>query len=262
VFVQQKWTPYLMMMTLFNTISGLNDFMEECTYRISGKVELDGQENLNISTMQAAGDMSVPAPMVLAGWWGDKFNRLFSNAVKTPRLKRVDATVDLLPDRRIATVENAWIPTSEVNPGDQVPVKVFLRPYRGPRIERTFNLKIPIGLSKGDHRILLSDADTLNRMQTVAGYMNRFIDLPQVVSLINQERSNDNLYVSLVEPRPTVYSDDKVMPSLPASVLNVMQTGRSSSRPFATAGESAIEQTAIPFEYVVSGSYALKLTVK
>ncbi|MCL5743742.1 MAG: hypothetical protein M1541_07420, partial [Acidobacteria bacterium] len=43
VFVQQKWTPYLMMLTLFNSISGLNDFMEECTYRISGKVELAGR---------------------------------------------------------------------------------------------------------------------------------------------------------------------------------------------------------------------------
>src|SRR6202166_4942281 len=33
VFVQQKWTPYLMMLTLFNSISGLNDFAEETTYR-------------------------------------------------------------------------------------------------------------------------------------------------------------------------------------------------------------------------------------
>ena len=29
VFVQQKWTPYLMMMTLFNSISSLNEFAEE-----------------------------------------------------------------------------------------------------------------------------------------------------------------------------------------------------------------------------------------
>ena len=41
-----------------------------------------------------------------------------------------------------------------------MPVKVFLRPYRGERIEREFNVKIPAGLAKGDHRILLSDADT------------------------------------------------------------------------------------------------------
>lgn len=262
VFVQQKWTPYLMMLTLYNSISGLNDYREECTYRISGKVDLDGQQQMLVSTMEAPGELPVPAPMVLAGWWGDKFNRLFSNAVKTPRLKRVDATIDLLPERRIASIENAWIPTSEVRPGEQVPIKVFLRPYRGPRIERTFDLKIPAGLPRGNHRILLSDAGTLNRLQTAAGLMNRYIDLPQVVSLINQERSNDKLYVSLVEPRPTIYYDDKTLPSLPASVLNVMQTGRASRRPFAISSESAVEQMAIPFEYVISGSYALNVTVK
>jgi len=262
VFVQQRWTPYLMMLTLFNSISGLNDFREESTYRLSGKVELAGQQNLVLSTMQAPGELQVPAPMLLAGWWGDKFNRLFLNAVKTPRLKRVDATIDLLPERRIAAIENAWVGTSEAEPGQEVSVKVFLRPYRGPRFARDFKLRIPAGLAKGEHRILLSDADTLNRIESTAGFMNRFIDLPQAVSLINQERSNDKLYVSLVQARPTVYYDDKTLPSLPASVLNVMQTGRAASRTFVTSGESALEQTAIPFDFVVTGSYALKITVK
>jgi len=262
VFVQQKWTPYLMMLTLFNSISGLNDFMEECTYRVSGNIQLAGDQKMSFSTMQAPGDVSIPAPMMLAGWWGDKFNRLYGNAVQNPQLKSVDATVDLLPDRRIASIENAWIPTSEVSPGEVVPVKVFLRPYRGPRIERVFDLKIPATMPKGEHRILLSDADTLNRMQTSAAYMNRFIDVPQIVSLINQERSNDQLYVSVVEARPTVYYDDKTLPSLPASVLNVMQTGRAASRPFATSGETAVVEAAIPFQYVINGSFALKLTVK
>lgn len=262
VFVQQKWTPYLMMVTLFNSISGLNDYREECTYRVSGRVELDGQKKMLVSTMQAPSEMSVPAPLLLAGWWGDKFNRLFTNTVTTPRLRRVDASIDLLPERRVASIENAWIPSSEVAPGEEVPVKVFLRPYRGPRIERRFNLRIPAGLARGEHRILLSDGDTLNRIESAAGFMNRFIDLPQIVSLINQERGNDKLYVSLVEARPTVYYDDKTLPSLPASVLNVMQTGRAASRPFATSGESALEQMAIPFDYVINGSYALKVTVK
>ncbi len=262
VFVQQKWTPYLMMVTMFNSISGLNDYREECTYRISGRVELDGQKKLLVSTMQAPGEMPVPAPMMLAGWWGDKFNRLFTNTVTPPRLKRVDATIDLLPERRIASIENAWIPSNEVAPGEEVSVKVFLRPYRGPRIERTFKLRLPAGLTRGEHRILLSDAETLNRIESVAAFSNRFIDLPQIVSLINQERGNDKLYVSLVEPRPTVYYDDKTLPSLPASVLNVMQAGRSASRPLVSSGESALEQMAIPFDYVVNGSYALKVTVK
>ena len=262
VLVQQKWTPYLMMLTLFNSISGLNDFAEETTYRLSGKVELDGGPGLSLATMLAANEAPAPAPIQLAGWWGDKFNRLFLNPVQMPKLKSVDATIDILPERRVASIENAWIPSSEVDAGTQVPVKVFLRPYRGERLERDFMLKIPAGLPKGDHRILLSDADTLNRMQSVASASDRFMDIPQTVSLINQERTNNKLYISLVEPRPTVFYEDKTLPSLPASVMNVMQTGRTASRHLVSSAESAVEQGSIPFDLMIDGSFSLRVTVK
>src|SRR2546427_4989885 len=123
VFDQQKWTPYLMMLTLFNSVSGLNEFKDEATYRLSGKVDLDGGNSLSLNTMQASGEMPMPAPMVLAGWWGDKFNRLYLNAVKTPRLERVSVTVDLLPERPVATIENASIANSDVRAGDDVAVR-------------------------------------------------------------------------------------------------------------------------------------------
>ncbi len=61
---------------------------------------------------------------------------------------------------------------------------------------------------------------------------------------------------------PTAYSDDKTMPSLPSSVLNVMQAGRAASRTVLTTPESASEQMALPFDYVVSGSYTLRFTVR
>jgi hypothetical protein len=261
VAVEQKWTPTLMMFTLYNSISGLNDFAEEVTYRLSGKVEMDGMPSISLNTMQAQSEMPIPAPLLLAGWWGDKFGRLFSNAVKMPTLKAVNATIDLLPRRRIASVERAWIARNEVTPGEEIPVKVFLRPYRGERVEKNFTLRVPVTLPKGEHRILLSDADTLNRMSLAAGTMNRYLELPQTVALINQERANNKLYAAFVQARPAVYSDDKALPSLPASVLNVMQNGRSSNRHLLTSAESAVEQAAIPFDFIVSGSYTLRITV-
>ena len=262
VFQQQKWTPYLMMMTLFNAISGDNESKDEATYRLSGKVDLKGQQSLALSTMQASGEAPMPAPMQLAGWWGERFNRLYLNAVNTPELKDVNVTVDLLPERRIAAIENAWVASTEVRPGEKLPVKVFLRPYRGERIERDFEVRVPEGLSKGEHRILLSDADTVNRLQNMAGALDRYIDIPQAISLINQERTNNKLYVSLVNSSPTAYYDDKMMPSLPSSILNVMQAGRASSRSILTSPESAAEQMALPFDYVVTGSYSLRFTVR
>jgi hypothetical protein len=262
VFVHQKWTPYLMMLTLYNSLSQLNEFADEATYRMKGNVLMNGMSNIAVSTMLASGEGPMPAPMALAGWWGDKFNRLYLNNVKTADVKAVNLTVDLLPERRVAVVENAWVASADVRPGEDVTVKAFLRPYRGEPIQREFTVKIPAGLAKGDHRIVLSDADTINRMQTMAGSMNRFLDLPAAVSLLNQERTNNKLYVSLVESSPTAYYDDKTLPSLPSSVLNVMQAARASTRSMVTSPETASEQMALPFDYVVTGSYSLRIHVK
>jgi hypothetical protein len=262
IFVHQKWTPTLMMLTLYNSISNLNDFADETTYRLNGKVEMNGPRNIGLATMQAAGDMPVPAPMALALWLGDKFNRLYLNNVNTPDVKGVALSLDLLPERRVAAIETGWVSNTEVQAGDDLPVKVSVRPYRGEAIQREVVVKIPAGLAKGDHRILLSDADTLNRMQNAAGFMNRFIDVPQAVSLLNQERTNNRLYVSLVKASPTAYYDDKTMPSMPSSVLNVIQAGRASNRAMVTTPETASEQTSIPFDYMITGSYSLRIHVK
>ncbi len=110
VFVNQKWTPYLMMATLFNSLSKLNDFSEEATYRLRGEVKGAGPAaKFKLTTMQAPAETPVPTPMLLAGWWGDKFSRLFVNSGKLPQLDAVNVDVDLLPDRRIAQIESAWI---------------------------------------------------------------------------------------------------------------------------------------------------------
>jgi hypothetical protein len=262
VFVHQKWTPYLMMLSLYNSISELNDVSDEGTYRLSGTVELNGdQQALSLSNMQSSGEI-MPAPMALAGWFGDKFNKLYLNNLAEPDVKRVSVTVDLIPERRVATIDNAWVGDADVRPGDTVPVKVLLRPYRGEPIERDFTVKIPDGLARGDHRLLLSDADTLNRMQNIAGIVNRYLDIPETVSLINQERTNNRLYVALVESSPTAYVEDKTLPSLPSSVLNVMQAGHAPTRTVLTSPDTATEETSLPFDYVVSGSYTLHLHVK
>src|SRR5436305_2511221 len=178
-----------------------------------------------------------------------------------PKLNAVNVTVDLIPERRIAQIESAWIADNKVTAGTEVPVKVFLRPYRGDRIERTVNLKIPAGFTRGEHHILFSDAETLSRFQNIASSLNRIEDIPQTVAMLNEERSNNRLYVSLVESQPTVYSDEKVLPSLPGSVLNIMQSGRATNHQFVSSPESAQEQASVPLDLVVTGNYTLKVFV-
>ena len=262
VFVHQKWTPLLMNVTLANSLQQMNEFADEVTYRLSGDVLLAGSGTLHVSTVQTGSDAMAPAPLTLGAWWGDKFSRLFQNNVTTPNLQGVECTVDLLPERRIMAVDTAWTPSGEVTAGTEIPVKVFLRPYRGERIEQNLIVKIPADLPKGEHRILLSDAVTLNRLQSAAVSSNRYLDLPETVSLLNQERDNNRLYVSVVQRRPTYYSEDKTLPALPLSVLNVLQGQKSAGRALTGIAESAEEELSVPFDQMVTGSYSLPITVR
>ena len=262
VFVNQKYTPTLMMVTLASTIQQINEYADEITYRMSGNVDVAGGGSLHISSVFAGNDAPAPPPLMLANWWGEKFNRLFANPVAMPTLRQVDCTIDLLPERRIAAIDSAWTPSMEVEAGSEIPVKVFLQPYRGGRMERSITVKIPAGLSKGEHRILLSDADTLNRLQSVASSGSRFMDIPETVSLLNQERSNNRMYVSLVEGRATYFTDDKTLPALPASMVNLLQADHAASKSLAGTPETAQEQLSVPFDEMVSGSYSLRIVVK
>ncbi len=259
VFQNQRWTPPLMVFTIYNSMFGLNDFAQESTFRLNGDIDL-GEHRISLETMRAANDTPIPAPLALAGWMGDKFQRLLSNIEELPSFEGVDVTIELLPERRLLMIEQASIEKREVRPGEALSGKVFLRPYRGRRIAQSFRLNIPPSAQKGTLRLQVSDAATLNRGKSRAIARNRLLTLPDTVSVLNQERSNSRLYISLLQRQPTAHFDDKTLPNIPLSVLNVMR--KSANRRLAFEGQSPLVETSIPFDSIVSGSHTLTLRVR
>ena len=89
---------------------------------------------------------------------------------------------------------------------------------------------------------------------------NRLMTLPDTVSALNQERSNSQLYISLLQRQATAHFDDKTLPNIPLSVLNVMR--KSANRRLAFEGQSPLVETSIPFDSIVTGSHTLTLRVR
>src|SRR5260370_40107717 len=111
---------------------------------------------------------------------------------------------------------------TEARPGDEIVVEAVIRPYRGERLVRQIPIRIPTSTSKGTLRILVSDGDTLDRMHRGTPMMTHGLGLAPTIALLNKERANDRLYVSLFESDPEAMVADKVMPTLPLSVINVI----------------------------------------
>ena len=263
VFIHPKWTPFLMTMTLYNSLQGLNDAAaDEATYMIEGEVEMPGLDALKVKQMAVTGTGPMPAPMAVAVWWGDRFNRLFQNPENAPSIKGVKAKLKMAGERKLSIIEGAWLDASEVEPGGTLTGKVALRRWRGERVVKDFKIQVPATLAAGDHRLLVSDGDTLNRTQAMAAMVNRNrLELAEVVSLMNQEKGNDNIYVSFLQSRPTVYAGDKQLGGLPPSVLNAMQAGRT-ARPVTAGAETVNVAALLKSDEIVSGNLALRFKVK
>jgi hypothetical protein len=174
----------------------------------------------------------------------------------------VNLDFDLVRERRWARLESARTDVTEARPGQDIMLETVLAPYRGERIVRQIRVKIPTSASKGTLRILVSDGETLDRIGRGNPAFGRKLDLASTIALLNKEHSNNRVYVSLLEADPEARVADKVMPTLPISIMNVMD-GMRGNQEMVVSGESNVDETATaPLDYVVSGVQLLSVTVK
>ncbi len=257
-----RLSPVAIMATVFNALHGVNAYGEEITYRMNGSINVKGFPEVGLRNMFVPGENGQPAAMAAALSLGERFERIYDNPYSAPAVNSVNLDFDLVRERRWARLESARTDVTEARPGDEVIIETVLAPYRGERVVRQIPVKIPTSASKGTLRILVSDGETLDRVNRANPAFGRKLDLASTIALLNKEHSNNRLYVSLLEADPEARVADKVMPTLPISVMNVMD-GMRGNQEMIVSAESNVDETATPaLDYVVSGAQLLTVTVK
>ena len=257
-----RLSPVAMMATVFNALHGVNEYGEEITYRLNGSIDVKGFPEVGLRNMFVPAENGQPAAMAAALSLGERFGRIYDNPYNAPAVKGVNLDFDLVRERRWARLESARTDVTEARPGDEIIVETVLAPYRGERVVHQIPVKIPTSASKGTLRILVSDGETLDRVGRTNPAFGRKLDLASTIALLNKEHANNRLYVSLLEADPEARVADKVMPTLPISIMNVMD-GMRGNQEMIVSGESNVDETATPpLDYVVSGAQLLTVTVK
>jgi hypothetical protein len=257
-----RLSPLAMMATVFNALHGTNEYGEDITYRMNGVLSVKGYPEVTLRNMFAPQDNGQPAAALAAATIGERFGRIYSNVFDAPDVQGVKLDFDLVRERRSARLEAARTDVTEARPGDRIMVETVIRPYRGERLVRQIPIRIPASTSKGTLRILVSDGDTLDRIRRSMPMINRGMGLGPTIALLNKERANDRVYVSLIDSDPEAMVADKVMPTLPLSVMNVMDNMRG-TQDMVVLGESSVgEASTDSLDYVVSGAQMLTINIK
>jgi len=256
-----KLSPVAMMATVFNALHGVNEYGEEITYRMNGEINLNGYPDVKVQNMFAAADGGQPAAVLAAVSIGDRFTRIYDNPYNAPDVRGVQLDFQISRERRWARLETARTDVTEARPGDEITIETVLRPYRGDSMVEQIPVRIPTSTSRGPLRILVSDGDTLDRTRRAAP-LGRKLDLASTVAWLNKQHASNRVYVSLLEADPEAMVADKVMPTLPFSVMNVME-GMRGTQDMVVLGESSVGEAATgPLDYVVSGAQVLTINIK
>jgi SpoIVB peptidase S55 len=253
-------TPTAMMATVFNALQGMNEYGEDTTYRLDGSISVTGYPKLGVQNMYAPTDSATTA-LGIANSLGDRFSRIYENPYEMPKISSVELSFELVPERRSARLENARTDVTEARAGETITIETLLRPYRGESIVRQIPVTIPTSTPKGTLRILVSDGETLDRLRRVPPAMSRRLPLGSTIALLNKEHSNSRVFVSLLEANPQAMVSDSVMPTLPLSVINVMD-GMRGTQEMIVIGESATSEASAAVDYVVSGAQVITVNVK
>jgi hypothetical protein len=257
-----KITPILMGISAQNGLIQNSVYGEGTTLHLTGGIDIAGHSSVTLDNLFAPNDSFVPDGVSASSAIQGIFQRIFSNPYEKANIERVTIRLEALPERRQMAIEGAWLDKSEAEPGDSVTVRVQLRPYRGSPIIRDIPITIPPQAARGTTmQILASDSLTLNRMSFVGGSQARLESLEQLISVLNRERRNNRLYITLLGSAPTMVVQDKVMPNVPASQISLLDQ-RGGPASFLVVRQSEAGEWSMPLDQVVQGSTSIPIVIK
>lgn len=259
-----KLTPLLVALTSFNGLTQNTLYGEGTTLHLSGEIVLHGHAPVRIESTFAPGDSLSPDALPIALTVQNVFARLYTNTFELPNVERISLRVESVPGRKSFTIESAWLEKGEALPGETLRVRVLLRPYRGPAVIQETTVHVPDQVAHGTTlRVLVSDSELLNRASRGFGSSSAggSAALDQLISLLNRERRNDSLYVGLFTPSPTILWDDKELPNVPLSEINIVD-GRPTPGSVQVLRESLASEASIPLGGPVTGVVSLNLQIR
>ena len=259
-----KLTPLLMANTVFNGVVSTPAYREGTTLRLTGGIEIEGHTRANLENLFAPTDQFIPDGAFLAVTVQQTFARIYSNPYERAKIEKIALRVESIPERRAATIESVWADRNEVLPGETVNVKVLLRPWRGPAMVKELAITVPPQAPRNTTlRLMVSDGPTLNRLAQLQtfGAAGRLGSLEQLIGLINRERRNSRIYVTLLVPNPTLLVEDKELPNAPLSEINLLDQRRGTTGSLVLR-ESTAGEWSEAMEMVISGQQSVTIRVR
>ncbi len=262
VLDNRQLTPSAMLVSVYQSLQGTNVSAAEMSYRMTGELDVKGHAPVRIEGLLAQNELNSGA-INAALLVGDRFDKVYSNALDQPEVTGLRLKAVAIPERRTAALESAQLNRVEAQAGDTVEAEATLRPYQSEARVVKVRFKIPADTQAGPMRVVVSDGATVDKLLSPAAGPNtqRAVGLADAVTQLNRIHPNDRLYVTLLDKSAQAVLDSGALAEVPLSMANVLGPLKDGQKMQLT-GESVVEAGSVTADYAVSGSQVITITIR
>ncbi len=253
----QLFTPLLTYVSILSVLQSYEREVGAATFEVKGRARVRGYDPVALEDMFAGDQPSIPA----AAYVATPLTALLRNDKAPVQIEGVDVTISAAEQPRTSTLERIWVDDPRIRAGSSVTLKMLTRSWRGDDEVRTLAVPIPQS-ARSPLTLLVADGARLAQWeQREWRRVQDAQNVGQMIRAFNDSRRSNRLYVRLIAQSPGAVVQGEPMPSLPPSVLGVLDSGQDAGR-FAPLRQAVVGEWDVRVGQVVVGSRTLTLTVE
>jgi hypothetical protein len=248
-------TPLLLNLTIFSTITSSERSLGDATISISGKINVVGQEAIQVDRRFSAAN----APMLAAGSIAVPVNALLSSGFENVQIGGITLDITSTETKYTASLERIALDRTEAGRGETVEVQAYVRTESGKQFVQRIPVQIPRDVPLGQLLVFVGDGSALQQGSAAQAFVPQ--DLGQLVGAINKVKKSDRLYVKLFRITPGAVIGTSELPNLPPSVIATLNSDRTSGGYTPTLLSPIFEKELAPAEFVITGQQMIGIDV-
>jgi len=250
-------TSGLVGLVAYSSLEASQKTVGESTLDIRTEIRIEPDRVLDTRIVVA----SPAPPLAVAEQVAAPLQYLIENPFEKIRIREINVHVDVIDRYRIAAVEDLRVSRTKVHPGEDLDVRVTLRPFREPEEIERITIHIPEDAPLGTMDLVASSSSDLRDLEAERAPL-RFEpqSLDQMIELLGGRRDTRRVYLQIFQRKKGRVVGGREMPRLPGSVLSVMTTGVRTGRTGPSAGAPLLEDD-VETPWVIVGSRRMQIEI-
>jgi hypothetical protein len=258
-----SFTPLIFSLVVSDALESARLSFGNATLQLDGKINLKEHEPISLQNYYAG---STPSSFITDGMEATAeiaatIGALLANDFETPKMESVELNFTSLPKKSLATVQRIEVDKTVVKPGDKIGLTVYVKEFQGKEVKLQRELLVPNEIESRRLTIFAGSGDMLRQLEfRSAPQKFRPRSFKQLLELLESRRKNNFLFFQLRESNKGVMVGGEEFPSLPPSILSVMNSQKSSGN-VVLLRDRVVNEENVQLDFSISGGRTIALRV-